>query len=122
MEVGGSSYTVHKVLDPAPAGVFGVDEGKRLVAVDITQAAGDSDDNLQLAVLLGAGRRRVRVPKNSSGPPMSNHLSDTGFLLPARECGGGLSFEVPESAILVAVMTQAEVLGPNIVIADLTSE
>ena len=31
------------MMDPAPAGIFGVDAGKRLVALDITQV-GTSDD------------------------------------------------------------------------------
>ena len=44
---GGSSYTLNEVKDPAPAGIFGVDAGKRLVALDITQV-GMSDETYQL--------------------------------------------------------------------------
>ena len=43
VEAGGSSYTLNEVRDPAPAGIFGVDAGKRLVALDITQV-GMSDE------------------------------------------------------------------------------
>jgi hypothetical protein len=43
VEAGGSSYTLNEVKDPAPAGIFGVDAGKRLVALDITQV-GMSDE------------------------------------------------------------------------------
>ena len=38
VEAGGSSYTLNEVMDPAPPGVFGVADGKRLIALDITQA------------------------------------------------------------------------------------
>ena len=121
VEVGGSSYTVHKVLDPAPAGVFGMDEGKRLVAVDITQAAGDSDDNYNsryFSVQDADGYVYQRVFKSADVEPSFGY----GVLTAGQKVRGWVSFEVPESAILVAVMTQAEVLGPNVVIADLTSE
>ena len=43
VEVGGSSYTLNEIVDPAPAGIFGVDEGKRLVALDITQIGKSAD-------------------------------------------------------------------------------
>ena len=33
---GRKSYTPNEVKDPAPAGIFGVNEGKRLIALDIT--------------------------------------------------------------------------------------
>ena len=36
VEAGGSSYTLNEIKDPAPEGIFGVNEGKRLIALDIT--------------------------------------------------------------------------------------
>ena len=121
VEVGGSSYTVHKVLDPAPAGVFGVDEGKRLVAVDITQATGDNGDDYtsrSFSVQDADGYVYQRAFWSADVEPSFGY----GVLTAGQRVRGWVSFEVPESVILVAVMTQAEVLGPNIVIADLTSE
>ena len=53
---------------------------------------------------------------------MSNRPFGYGVLAAGQRVRGWVSFEVPEAAILVAVMAQAEVLGPNIVIADLTSK
>ena len=45
VEAGGSSYTLNEVKDPAPAGIFGVDAGKRLVALDITQVGIDETNS-----------------------------------------------------------------------------
>ena len=120
VEVGGSSYTVHEVLDPAPPGVFGVDEGKRLVAVDVTQAAGDEGDSYNLRYLSVQDANGYVYQKGGFADVEPSF--GYGVLAAGQRVRGWVSFEVPEAAILVAVMAQAEVLGPNIVIADLTSK
>ena len=51
---GRKPYTLNEVKDPAPAGIFGVNEGKRLIALDITQVGisdgGDSYNPLYFAI------------------------------------------------------------------------
>ena len=119
VEAGGSSYTLNEVMDPAPAGVFGVDAGKRLVALDITQVGisddGDPYNSLYFAVQDTDGY--VYTPGFADadvGPSF-----DWGELAAGQIVRGWVIFELPESARLVSILADPEVFGARITIADL---
>ena len=122
VESGGSSYTLNAVMDPAPAGIFGVDAGKRLVALDITQVGtsddGDPYNGLYFEVQDSDGY--VYSPGGASadvGPSFGS-----GELSAGQIVRGWVVFELPESARLVSVLAQPEVFGPRISIADFADD
>ena len=123
VEAGGSSYTLNEVKDPAPAGVFGVDAGKRLVALDITQVGisddGDPYNPLYFAVQDTDGY--VYVPGFADADVEPSFRS--GELAAGQIVRGWVVFELPESARLVSVMAEPEVFGATrITIADLAQD
>ena len=111
VEAGGSSYTLNEVKDPAPAGVFGVDAGKRLVALDITQVGisddGDPYNPLYFAVQDTDGY--VYVPGFADADVEPSFGS--GELAAGQIVRGWVVFELPESARLVSVLADPEVFG-----------
>ena len=119
VEAGGSSYTLNEVKDPAPAGVFGVDAGKRLVALDITQV-GISDDGDPYSSFYFA-------VQDTDGYVYDPGFADadvepsfgSGELAAGRIVRGWVVFELPELARLVSVLAEPEVFGAKITIADL---
>ena len=122
VEAGGSSYTLNEVRDPAPAGIFGVDAGKRLVALDITQAGmsdeSDSYNALYFAVQDTEGY--VYDPAFSDadvGPSLGSGELEFGQIV-----RGWVVIEVPETARLVSVLVEAEVFGSRVTIADLAED
>ena len=122
VESGGSSYTVNAVIDPAPAGIFGVDAGKRLVALDITQVGtsdgGDPYNALYFEVQDADGY--VYSPGAALadvGPSFGS-----GELASGQLVRGWVVFELPESARLVLVLAQPEVFGPRITITDISED
>ena len=122
VESGGSSYTLNEVMDPAPAGIFGVDTGKRLVALDITQLGmsdgGDPYNAFYFAV------------QDADGYVYSTGLADadveprlgSGELAAGQIIRGWVTFELPESARLVSVLVESEVFGARITIADFLAQ
>ena len=119
VEAGGSSYTLNEVMDPAPAGIFGVSEGKRLVALDITQVGisddGDSYNPLHFAIQDTDGY--VYTPgfaDSDVGPSFGS-----GELAVGQIVRGWVVFELPESARLVSVLVAPGFLGARVSIADL---
>ena len=122
VEAGGSSYTLNEVKDPAPAGVFGVDAGKRLVALDITQV-GISDDGDPYNPLYFAVQDTdayVYVPGFADADVEPSFGS--GELAAGQIVRGWVVFELPESARLVSVLADPEVFGAKITIADLAQD
>ena len=122
VEAGGSSYTLNEVKDPAPAGVFGVAAGKRLVALDITQVGisddGDPYNSLYFAVQDTDGYVYVPgVADADVGPSFG-----FGQLAAGQIVRGWVVFELPESARLVSVLVEAEVFGAKVTIADLAQD
>ena len=119
VEAGGSSYTLNEVMDPAPAGVFGVSAGKRLVALDITQV-GMSEGGSQYNLLL------FEI-QDADGYVYSTGIADAGVgprfgsgeLAPGQIVRGWVVFEVPESARLVSVLASPDLIGFKTTIADL---
>ena len=122
VEAGGSSYTLNEVKDPAPAGVFGVDAGKRLVALDITQVGisddGDPYNPFYFAVQDTDGY--VYVPGFADADVEPSFGS--GELAAGQIVRGWVVFELPESARLVSVLADPEVFGAKITIADLAQD
>ena len=120
VESGGSSYTLNEVKDPAPAGLFEVDAGKRLVALDITQVGisddGDPYNSLYFAVQDTDGY--VYVPGFAEQADVGPSFG-FGELAAGQTVRGWVVFELPESARLVSVLVEAELLGAKITIADL---
>ena len=119
VEAGGSSYTLNEVKDPAPAGIFGVNEGKRLIALDITQVGisdgSDSYNPLYFAIQDTDGY--VYTPGFAGadvGPPFGS-----GELVADQIVRGWVVFELPESARLVSVLVAPGLLDAKVSIADL---
>ena len=119
VEAGGSSYTLNEVMDPAPAGIFGANEGRRLIALDITQVGisddGDPFNALYFAVQDSDGYVYGPEPLGADVEPQF----DWGELAAGQIIRGWVVFELPESARLVSVMVEAEVFGSRTTIADL---
>ena len=117
VEAGGSSYTLNEVKDPAPAGVFGVDAGKRLVALDITQVGisddGDPYNPRYFAVQDTDGYVYVRGFADADVEPSFG----SGELAAGQIVRGWVVFELPESARLISVLADPEVFGARITIA-----
>ena len=121
VEAGGSAYTVNEVLDPAPEGYFGVDAGKRLVAVDITQVGIDDGDSYSpLDFFLQDADGYVYEWSGSGNTNVEPRLS-YGELAAGQRVRGWVGFQVPARAVLVAVLAKVEFSSPNVVIADLTA-
>ena len=121
VEAGGSAYTVNEVRDPAPAGVFGVDEGKKLVAVDITQRGitqGTPYNPLYFSVQDTDGYVYDKSFFSADIEPTFGH----GDLAAGQRVRGWVTFQVPQDAVLVSILAQAEIFGSKVLIADLTSE
>ena len=121
VEAGGSSYTLNEIRDPAPAGIFGVDAGKRLVALDITQVGmsdeSDSYNALYFAVQDAEGYVYERSFSDDVGPSLG-----AGKLVFGQIVRGWVVIEVPETARLVSVLAEAEVFGSRVTIADLAED
>ena len=118
VEAGGSSYTVNEVVDPAPAGVFGVDAGKRLVALDITQV-GMSDGGTHYNPLLFAVQDADGYLYDSGTASAEvGPLFSSGELGPGQIVRGWVAFEIPESARLVSVLVSPDVFGIKVTVAD----
>ncbi len=119
VEAGGSAYTVHEVLDPAPEGILGVDAGKRLVAVDVMQVGVDDGDSYNpLYFFLQDADGYVY---NWSGSTSMEPGFGYGELAAGQRVRGWLSFQVPSAAVLVSVLVQVEFSGAKVLIADLTA-
>ena len=116
---GGSSYTLNEVRDPAPAGIFGVDAGKRLVALDITQVGMSDETDSYNALYFAVQDAEGYV----YGPAFSDADVDpsleSGELSFGQIVRGWVVIEVPETARLVSVLVEAEVFGSRVTIADL---
>ena len=122
VEVGRSSYTLNEIMDPAPAGILGVTEGKRLVALDITQVGisvnGDSYNLLNFAIQDTDGYLYTPGFADADvGPPFG-----FGELAAAQIVRGWVVFELPESARLVSALAAAGVFGARTPIADLQQD
>ena len=122
VEAGGSSYTLNEVKDPAPAGIFGVTEGKRLIALDITQVgtSDDGDDFNALYFAVQDSDGYVYGPE-LAGADVEPQFG-SGELATGQIVRGWVVFELPETSRLVSVMVEAEVFGSRITITEFTQD
>ena len=122
VEAGGSSYTLNEVMDPAPPGVFGVADGKRLIALDITQAGmsdgGSPYNPLSFAVQDADGYLYDSGFASAEVEP----LFSSGDLAKGQVVRGWVIFEIPESAQLVSVLASPDFFGIKVTIADFGSK
>ena len=118
VEAGGSQYTVNRVLDPAPAGRR-LEDGKRAVAVDVTQLA-RRDDISYNALYFSLQDADGFVYRADFGVADVEPTLVTGALAAGQRVRGWVAFQVPESAVLVAVLAQPPGFSsPKVVIAEL---
>ena len=119
---GGSSYTLNEVRDPAPPGIFGVTEGKRLIALDITQVgtSDDGDDFNALYFAVQDSDGYVYGPE-LAGADVEPQFG-SGELATGQIVRGWVVFELPETSRLVSVMVEAEVFGSRITITEFTQD
>ena len=118
VEAGGSQYTVNRVLDPAPAGRR-LEDGKRAIAVDVTQLA-RRDDISYNALYFSLQDADGFVYRADFGVADVEPTLVTGALAAGQRVRGWVAFQVPESAVLVAVLAQPPgYSSPNVVIAEL---
>ena len=120
VEAGKNSYTVNEIRDPAPPGLGGVAVGKRLVAVDITQV-GLVDEAPYNRLYFSVQDSDGYVYDYSFARADIEPNLRSGELAKGQKVRGWVTFELPESAILVSILVQ-ETFGPTTIIADLTSE
>lgn len=106
-------------VDPAPAGIFGVSEGRRLVALDITQVGtrSDSDSFNPLYFAVQDVEGYVYTPDLASADV--DPLFSSGELASGQIVRGWIVFELPESAKLISVLVEPAVFGTRTTIADL---
>ena len=122
VEAGGSSYTLNEVKDPAPAGIFGVDAGKRLVALDITQVGmSDETDSYNVHYFAVQDAEGYVYDPSFSDADVDPSLG-SGELAFGQIVRGWVVIEVPETARLVSVLVEAEIFGSRVTIADLAED
>ena len=116
VEAGGSSYTVNEIIDPAPED-YGLGEGNRFVAVDITQVAIEDDESYN-PYSFSVQDTDGYVYDPSSGADVGPRFG-SGTLAAGQRVRGWVTFEVPEAAVLVSVMVEGGYSRPNVIIAAL---
>ena len=118
VEAGASTYRVNEVRDPAPGELFQPDDGNRYLAADITQTAGEDGDS---------SSRSNFSAQDSEGYIYEGTLwadlepiFDSGVIGDGQTVRGWVTFEVPESAVVITIRVRYAYSEPVKVIADLT--
>ena len=118
VEAGASTYRVNEVRDPAPGELFPPDDGNRYLAADITQTAGEDGDS---------SSRSNFSAQDSEGYIYDGTLwadlepiFDSGVIGDGQTVRGWVTFEVPESAVVITIRVRYAYSEPVKVIADLT--
>lgn len=118
VEAGGSIYVVNAIEDPGPVGDFNEPaEGYRYVTLDITQQAVGEEDSAGPwdFTVQDADGFLYEWTYGAKQPEFSSIQ-----LAPGQRIRGYLTFEVPETAELVAAYADADFPRPPVIIADLT--
>ena len=118
VEAGGSSYTVNEIIDPAPED-YGLGEGNRLVAVDITQVAIEDDESYGWYSFSVQDTDAYVYDATIFGAADVGPGFGSGRLAAGQRVRGWVTFKVPEAAVLVSVMVEVGYPRPNVVIAAL---
>ncbi len=100
IEVNGSRYTVHQVVDPEPPGLFPTNAGSRRVAMEVTQQALTARQTYSMSFfkLLDTDGQEHSWAITNSTPAFQ-----TGQLQPGESRRGWISFQVPVGATLDAL-------------------
>lgn len=118
IEAGGSRYTVHSVVDPAPKGEFFEPKaGNRWVTIEVTQEALGkkvSGSSFDFSVQDKDG---FIYDFTFGGKEPEFTMMDLG---PGQRQRGFITFEVPEKAELVAIWVDADWPDPQTLLTDLT--
>ena len=122
VKVGGSSYTLHEIMDPVPAGRNEAGEGRRLVALDITQEAISP-------LWVDLGHFAVQDTDGYVYPQSYTHAdvepafgSGASRVEPGQIVRGWVTVELPESARLASVLAVRGAPDASESIADLFYE
>ena len=118
VEAGDSTYRVNEIVDPASGELLPPDEGNRYVAADITQTAGEDGDRYSYLNFSAQDSQGYVYGGTIWADP--EPIFDSGALGPNEITRGWVTFEVPESAVLITIRVEYEFLEPVKVIADLT--
>ena len=117
-----STYTLNALIDPAPASVFGVGEGKRLIVFDITQmgtaANGTSYNPLDFRVQDSDGFvYRAELFSADVDPRFGSGDLPLGHIV-----RGWVTFEVLESATIVRLLVDPGIFEDTVTVAELTHQ
>ena len=96
-----------------------MDAGYRLVAIDVTQIGVDDDDPYNPLYFSVQDSDGYVYGASLTGTDIKPGFS-SGELSSGQVVRGWVTFEVPESAMLISVMVEPDVFGAKVVIADLT--
>ena len=118
VEAGASTYRVNEVRDPAPGELIPPDDGNRYLAADVTQMAGEDG---------GRSSWSNFSAQDSEGYIYDGTLwadlepiFDSGVIGAGQTVRGWVTFEVPESAVVITIRIRYDYREPVKVIADLT--
>ena len=118
VEAGASTYRVNEVRDPAPGELIPPDDGNRYLAADVTQMAvedGDISNWLNFSAQDSEGYIYDGTLWADLEP-----IFDIGAIGAGQTVRGWVTFEVPESAVVITIRVRYDYGEPVKVIADLT--
>ena len=118
VEAGASTYRVNEVRDPAPWEFFPPDDGDRYLAADVTQMAGEDGDRSSWSNF-SAQDSEGYIYDGTLWADLEP-IFDSGVIGAGQTVRGWVTFEVPESAVVITIRVRYDYGEPVKVIADLT--
>ena len=118
VEAGASAYRVNEVRDPAPGELIPPDDGDRYLAADVTQMAGEDGDRSSL-LNFSAQDSEGYIYDGTLWADLEP-IFDSGAIGAGQTVRGWVTFEVPESAVVITIRVRYDYGEPVKVIADLT--
>ena len=118
VEAGASTYRVNEVRDPAPGELIPPDDGNRYLAADVTQMAGEDGDR-SFRSSFSAQDSEGYIYDGSPWADL-DPIFDSGVIGAGQTVRGWVTFEVPESAVVITIRVRYDYGEPVKVIADLT--
>ena len=118
VEAGASTYRVNEVRDPAPWELLPPDDGDRYLAADVTQMAGEDGDRSSWSSF-SAQDSEGYIYDGTLWADLEP-IFDSGVIGAGQTVRGWVTFEVPESAVVITIRVRYDYGEPVKVIADLT--
>ena len=118
VEAGASTYRVNEVRDPAPWEFFPPDDGDRYLAADVTQMAGEDGDRSSWSNF-SAQDSEGYIYDGTLWADL-DPIFDSGVHWRRPNCPRMVTFEIPESAVVITIRVRYDYGEPVKVIADLT--